>query len=401
VLAIAVLATGCAPSVPRPDAADPPAGGSAQALPAPSRLRAEVLALLVRRSDAVLAGDLTAYWRTGSAAAQAPDPRRLAALPLTGWRYQVESITSEGGTSGLVHVRATLAYRLAGEPVDAVLPEQLSLAREHGGWVVAAEHATGARRALWEAGALQAVGGARSLVIGVGAAVPRGELVRWARLADRAVLGVAGVLPTGWTHRVTLVVPDSTSTLAALLGRDPAGLARLGAVTTAESSGPGTYRVWLNTPLMNQLSAVGRLVLLRHEVTHVATGAPASTATPLWLEEGLAEVVGYLGSGVPLTVVATDAITLVRHGRRPGTLPTVAELTAADPAAAYEQAYLACVLLVRQVGLAGLVRVYRRTAAGPDPDPAVNADRALRSVTGAGTASLTRSLQQLLLEVAG
>ena len=47
-------------------------------------------------------------------------------------------------------------------------------------------------------------------------------------------------------------------------------------------------------------SQLARAIVLRHEITHVALGAPATTRTPTWLEEGLAEYLGYRGSGVPL-----------------------------------------------------------------------------------------------------
>jgi hypothetical protein len=121
----------------------------------------------------------------------------------------------------------------------------------------------------------------------------------------------------------------------------------------------------------------------------------------LWLEEGLAEVVGYLGSGVALATAAKDATALVRAGRVPRELPSVADLTGPTPAAAYEQAYLACVVLTDEVGLPGLVRLYRLTARGSQADPAGNVDRALRALTGSGTAALTRSWRALLTTVAG
>jgi hypothetical protein len=230
-------------------------------------------------------------------------------------------------------------------------------------------------------------------------------LRQWARTADQAVLGVRRVLPDGWAPRVTVVVPASTVDLARLLGRDSAGLAQIGAVTTAEAGRPGSSargadRVWLNTSLLAGLTPLGRLILLQHEVTHVATGSAAANATPLWLEEGLAEVVGYLGSGVGPATAAKDATALVRAGRVPRELPSAADLTGPTPAAAYEQAYLACVVLADEVGLPGLVRMYRLTARGSQADPAGNVDRALRTVTGSGTAALTRSWRALLTTVA-
>jgi hypothetical protein len=304
-------------------------------------------------------------------------------------------------------VTATLAYRFSGDSEDALLPLQIHLSDTGGRWSVSSEHTSGVRPAIWEVGVPTVVRGQHSLVIGVGSTPGAvAGLREWARTADQAVLGVRRVLPDGWAPRVTVIVPASTVDLARLLGRDSAGLAQIGAVTTAEAGPPGSPargadRVWLNTSLLAGLTPLGRLILLRHEVTHVATGSAATNATPLWLEEGLAEVVGYLGSGVALATAAKDATALVRAGRVPRALPSVGDLTGPTPAAVYEQAYLACVVLTDEVGLPGLVRLYRLTARGSQADPAGNVDRALRVLTGSGTAALTRSWRALLTTVAG
>ena len=380
-------------------------GTSASSTPALSKtqLVAAASTLLAARSHAVLERDAAAFARTSAVGVTGPDPRRLADLPITAWSYHLDTIS--GDRNGAA-VTATLAYRFSGDSQDALLPLQIHLTDAGGRWAVSSERTSGSRPAIWEVGVPTVVRGQHSLVIGVGD-TPRGVagLRQWARTADQAVLGVRRVLPVGWVPRVTVVVPASTADLARLLGRDTAGLAQIGAVTTAETGRPGSGargvdRVWLNTPLLAGLTPLGRLILLRHEVTHVATGSAATNATPLWLEEGFAEVVGYLGSGVSLATAATDATALVRAGRVPGALPTAADLTGPMPAAAYEEAYLACVVLTDEVGLPGLVRLYRLTARGAQTDPVGNVDRALRTVTGSGTAALTRALRVLLTTVA-
>ncbi|MEO8775485.1 MAG: hypothetical protein ABI468_04120 [Candidatus Nanopelagicales bacterium] len=403
---IAALAVvGGAPPLTRIGAVVNAHGTSVSATPTLSQvqLRATASILLATRAQAVLARDPAAFAQTSAAGGSGPDYRRLANLPITAWAYHLGAVSSDGSVAT---VTATLAYRFSGDSQSALLPLEISLLDAGGRWVVSSERTSGSRPAIWEVGIPTVVRGQHSLVIGVGdTSSAVAGLRQWARTADQAVLGVRRVLPEGWVPRVTVVVPASTADLATLLGRDSAGLTQIGAVTTAEARGEdrparGADRVWLNTPLLAKLTPLGRLILLRHEVTHVATGSAATDATPLWLEEGLAEVVGYRGSGVSLATAATDATALVRAGQVLGGLPTMAALTGPMPAAAYEEAYLACVVLTDEVGLPGLVRLYRLTARGAQSDPAGNVDRALRRVTGSGTAALTRAWRALLTAVA-
>jgi hypothetical protein len=113
----------------------------------------------------------------------------------------------------------------------------------------------------------------------------------------------------------------------------------------------------------------------------------------------LAEYVGYRGSGVPLAVVTGDLAAAVPAGRAPPALPTPDRFDGTDPAVGYEAAYLACRVLAEQVGERGLVRVYRRTAAGDPATPAANLSAALRAVTGRGTAALTAALRVRLAQL--
>ena len=263
---------------------------------------------------------------------------------------------------------AALRYRLAGDAREVWVPLSLSAVEQDGRWRVAAEATTGARRLPWELGVIRVARGAHSLVIGVG--VGTGELRQWASVADTAVAGIRAVVPTGWTPRVTLVVPGTTADVAALSGRDRSGLEGFAGFALAEpgaagGSGSGAYRIYLNTPLLARTSPAARLILLRHEISHVALGAPATDATPLWLEEGVAEYLGYRGSGVALPVATRDLAAAVRAGYLPRALPAAGSFSGPRAMVAYEAAHLLCQTMVDRVGLA-------RAAAG------VPADRAQR-----------------------
>jgi hypothetical protein len=177
----------------------------------------------------------------------------------------------------------------------------------------------------------------------------------------------------------------------------------VGAVTTSvgslESATAPADRVWTRASLWSRLPERYRLVLLRHELTHVATRATFSATVPLWLEEGYADHVGYTGSGVPLEQSVVELLDVVRRSGVPKALPTDADFRGSDIGAAYAGGHLACDILADGWGEDGLRRVYRLTATG-DAEPARNLERALREVTGAGLAKLTATWRARAQELA-
>jgi hypothetical protein len=204
------------------------------------------------------------------------------------------------------------------------------------------------------------------------------------------VPAVTAVWGQDWNRHPVLVVPDTVAQLGRALGRTAASLEGYAAVTTGEagdsgSSGSG-LRIWTNTPGMAALSALGREVVVRHEITHVATDAPGTPSVPLWLEEGFAEYVGYRGSGLPLTDELRELVSAQRSGVAPAHLPTQEEFDGEQVDLAYEGADLACQLVAETYGQKALVRLYRLTRSGTRSDDA-NLDAALRRVTGSGTAA--------------
>jgi hypothetical protein len=175
---------------------------------------------------------------------------------------------------------------------------------------------------------------------------------------------------------------------AAVLGRGSAsgpgfgGLDQLAAVAVTaagDRSRRGADRVVVNPEAFGRLTATGRLVVLTHELTHVAT-RDVPVAPALWLQEGFADYVGYRDSGLTDAQVAADALPRVREAGPPTRLPDDAAFdpSRSDVAQAYAQAWAACALIARDGGLPTLVAFYRAAAAGPDPDRAL--DDALRTV---------------------
>jgi hypothetical protein len=240
--------------------------------------------------------------------------------------------------------------------------------------------------------------------VGVGD-VPRSTLAWYADAGDAAGADVSRLWGSGWRRPAVVVVPATTADLARLIGRPGGDLVQIAAVSTDESGDPvaGADRVWVNRPVMRGLTATGRSVVLRHELVHVAAGATSTSSTPLWLEEGLAEYFGYLGSGLPVAAVAADVVASLDEGWRPGTLPADADFGPTDPhlARTYEAAWLACRLVAARWGAARLLAVYREASAGWSSDPEKNADAALVRVIGIRRAALELQWRGYVRAVAG
>jgi hypothetical protein len=123
------------------------------------------------------------------------------------------------------------------------------------------------------------------------------------------------------------------------------------------------------------LGPLGRLVVLTHELTHVASRADTGSQTPRWLQEGFADYVGFRDTGVAATVVAKELAAQVRAGQLPDRLPANRSFAGSSPglAASYEQGWLACRLIAARVGQSGLVRFYRQVGtASTNTDQAVS-----------------------------
>ncbi|HET7901900.1 MAG TPA: hypothetical protein VFL59_11985 [Candidatus Nanopelagicales bacterium] len=334
-------------------AAPVPAGETGEA-----RLAA-VTSVLDARATAVRKDDAKGFARTQTRTARAPAFARLAVLPFVRWAYTPGPPTTS--SSQVVVVPVTLTTRLAGETADATWTEAVTLARSGATWLVTSEVSVGGRTALWDLGTLRVARGARSLVIGID--TPTTTLRRYAATADRVVPQVAAVWGSDWSRFAVVIVPRTVGQLARALGRSPGSLDGYAAVTTSEGALAGhhvTERVWINTPAMADLSSLGREVVLRHELTHVATWAPEHPGAPLWLVEGVAEWMGYRGSGIPLQVATGDLLDEVRRGRTPAALPADSAFSGDAVDIAYESSHLACAVVVARFGVPALVSLYRK-----------------------------------------
>jgi hypothetical protein len=381
--------TGTSPaSVPRPSASQALSGTSTQSttptntVPSTDAVpsTAAVVDLLQRRSGAVQAGNRAAWLATVDPADKGLVQRqgdlfgRLSGLRPPSWSYSVEAPDAVlpaarraalGTNSFLAHVR--LAYRLAPGAGEVQRDQHLTLVQRGGRWLVGGDQDGRQQRDLWDLAPITVARGSRSVVVAArGATVPA---TRTASEADAAARRVDAVWGDAWPRPVVVVLPATLKDMATLLDRtDIDGLSQLAAVTTGElrtdpvAQGRTTGdRVVVNPVAFPGLSALGRGVVLTHELTHVATRARDASAPPVWVDEGFADYVAYLGTPLAVRNVAAD---LLNDPKALAALRGLPVNEAFDPTSgqvgpAYAAAWLAMRFIAKEGGAAMVVDFYR------------------------------------------
>ncbi|MDQ0602455.1 hypothetical protein QF037_006800 [Streptomyces canus] len=332
--------------------------------PASDTARADVQRLLDRRSAAVLDRDRAAFRRTGDL----DWFENARGVPFAAWSYRLTALHRDGATAT---AEAELDYRIQGydnAPVSVGRTLTLSLDAS-GQWYVDTERpAEKSAEQLWDQGEVAVVRGEHSLVLGAEQSTE--VLHSYADLADHAVPAVSAAWGTDWSRHVVVLVPNSLDGMAALLGSPASSYRGIAAVTTGETGAPASApadRIIVNPDAYGVLGDVGKQVVLTHETTHVATRAHTSAATPLWLSEGYADFVGYLGSGRSPAQAAPELWRAVTDGRVPEALPEDADFgfsgDATELAQAYESGWMACRMVADQWGEPKLREFYEAVGA--------------------------------------
>jgi hypothetical protein len=311
------------------------------------------------------------------------------------------------------------------------------------------------------AGAPAAPGGAAAGVVEVHA--DAGVATDWAAVVRRdvaaALAPVAAVVPGAWTQRVDVTLVGSDDRLRAEAGwratdGGPAGTVAAVAVLPIGGAGPAATgadpggRLVVDLAVYQRLTTAGRRIVLRHELTHLATAADTPAGMPVWLVEGFAEEVGHEGvvacsagfgpvpggpgcpagsaaAALPVAAAAGELAAEVRAGAVPAGLPGDAAFDGADGrlAQTYQESWLACRLLAQRLGLPGLARYYRdvarrlgtpaaparqtgagaATGAGPTTGAGevTGAAAALRAVTGLSWAEFVATWRAFLVTLLG
>jgi hypothetical protein len=297
---------------------------------------------LVNGSDDAIAGIPFDAFSVRLAAASAPDADELR--------------------SGEFRARAIVEYRL---PLDGVRVGRTADAEfELGprGWQLTA--LTGSGRELWDHEPVETVRNGRVLVLGPRADARLGEL---ASLAEQARAGVADFWSARWPGNAVVILPSESRLLDPLVGTS-AGSDQV-AVTVWEvgSDGP-VVRVLMNPTVYDRMPTLARQIVLRHEITHVAQDALPRTNVPTWLTEGLAEYVGYLGSGIPTSFIGAELFSQVRASGAPDALPSEAEFGLRRPTSdrriAYQSGWAFCQMVAQNYGEGRLVPFYVAVSRG-------------------------------------
>lgn len=289
-----------------------------------------------------------------------------------------------------------ITYRIAGEGVDVRRVGQATFRRVNGDWVLVSSRDD--RRDLWAHGPVEVETAGRSLVIG--SSRYASLLPGFTASVNQARSAVADFWGGRWPGSATVVLPGSERVMNPLVG-SPAAV-RLPAVTSwLPLAGGGFARTTINPKVYFTLSTLGRQIVLRHEITHLAEDSLDADSAPLWLSEGLAEYVGYRDSGVPASLVAGDALTLASKGELPGGFPNDDLFNFANSngerSLGYEYGWSLCRTIAENYGESRLVPFFRAVV---DADGPTNwqVDHAARQVLGISRATLLEQWRTWLAE---
>jgi hypothetical protein len=241
-------------------------------------------------------------------------------------------------------------------------------------WRIAADTDGPTTRDIWDLGPIAHATSSRCLVIGTRAR--QSQIAQLAAECGTAATVVDHAWGTAWPRQTVLTVPKTLPQLALLLGRTKtpdatAGLANTAAVTIGPADA-AAEQVLINGAAFDQLRAIGRRVVLTHELVHVATRATGSRSAPTWLEEGFADYVAYAGTNLTPDQIAGEELDAVRNGAVPARLPSSDDFNAAGNGAAlaYGQAWVAVRLIAgRTEGDRARLKAFYQQAAVTSTDP--------------------------------
>jgi hypothetical protein len=373
----------------------PTGAGRPQAEPA------EATRALRALENAVAARDEDAAAALGGDSAEADGLLRAVvanaeALDVADFTLRYVDETSSTSAEGVWTAAVDMSWRFAGFDQEPAHAEVLVDFDGTGSAATVSGIGGGDRRTpLWLSTPVQVRRGADSLVLVAGSAE---DADRYAGQAAAAVPAVRAVVPD-WRGGLVVEVPATAAALDAMLAAEPgtyAGIAAVSATVDGTLTPTSPAHVFVNPDLYEDLGPAGEQVVMTHEATHIATAAPVTTGMPLWLLEGFADYVALRKTELPLTTTAGQVIAQVRSDGVPDALPGPAEFdaTATHLGAAYEAAWLACLVVADGAGEEALVRVYEDVRGGED------VGAALRHRADLDEAELTARWRDRLAELA-
>lgn len=179
-----------------------------------------------------------------------------------------------------VHVPVRVRWRIPGvDSDDRAATDVVTVRREPDGW-------TRRSPVLLPWGVEDPVAETSARCRVVGPAAVTGLVTAVHAACERSVPAVSDVWPH-W-HGAAVVVVTTSDDFAPGMGARVEGVVSDGRPAPAD-------RMIVDGEVVRQLSDAGLDVLMRHELVHVAMRATGSAPVPIWVQEGLAEYVGYAG----------------------------------------------------------------------------------------------------------
>lgn len=289
----------------------------------------------------------------------------LAGIPFETFRLRLarsDRPDAAAARSGRFKATAIVEYRL---PLDEVLVGRTADATFRlgpNGWQLSRLDASG--RDLWDHEPVEVTANGQTLVIG-----SRGDsrLADLASLAEQARQGVADFWSAKWPRTAVVVLPSAAGLLDPLAGTE-SGSDQVAITLWASGSEGPVIRVLMNPGVYDQMPTLARQIVLRHEITHVAQDALPRDNVPTWLTEGLADFVGYRGSGVPRSLVGAQVFSQVRESGAPEDLPAESAFDFDRPGeqrqVAYQSGWAFCQMVADEYGADVLVPFYVAVARG-------------------------------------
>ena len=399
-----------AAALPLADASEPRAGA-----------RAGIERVLEARSKAVVAGDKRAFMATVAPGSQAfvRDQARLfgslSQVPLQSYRLRavwgrygdMVRASDRGRYPRAQRVAIPVTeerYRIRGFD-GAPVEEDLfyTFVRQGGRWLIASDSdlndlGLGSARQLWDFGPVTVSRSRHFMLLSHPCSAPIG----CAQLPSD-VLGVAETAlqrvdrfwHVPWRHRIVISAPTTTAELRRIL-QAPFDVNKFVAfAVSSEDIEHGLrfigHRIILNWRTVANRSRGSVLTILAHELTHVATRSSSGPEIPTFVEEGIAEYVGYNADPSSLSYLNS----VVSAGGFDGKLPRDYQFTtgsATDIFLSYQKAESAVAYFIDRWGLGRFVRFYRelgrqRVVTGT---PRWHLDHALRHAIGNGFAQFQK-----------
>lgn len=181
-------------------------------------------------------------------------------------------------------------------------------------------------------------------------------------LAERALTRVDHYWREPWRHKIVILAPTTTGELHRMLQATFDVKKFVAFAYASEDLEHGLRfigrRIILNWKAIATRTTDSLLTILAHELTHVATRASAGPETPAFIEEGIAEYVGYNGDPSSLSYLRSA----VSAGNFDGKLPLDYQFTTGsgrDIYLSYQKAESAVSFFINRWGSARFVRFYR------------------------------------------